>query len=107
VDLFVSNFTQGMLGGVGSHCELGGGEGAWVVRWNGVGGHRELGGGEGAWVVRWNGVGGHRELVGREGAWVVRWKVLAVIVSWEGERGLGWTCSGPYFTTVHTRRGWR
>jgi hypothetical protein len=28
--------TQGTVGGVGSHCELGGGKGAGLVRWEGL-----------------------------------------------------------------------
>ncbi len=60
-----------------------------------TGGHSELGGGE--WIrldlfrlqfrhrVHWGGVGLHKG-------------ILAVILYWEGEKGLGWTCFVKFAT---------
>jgi hypothetical protein len=63
-----------------------------------VGSHCELGGGEGAGMKLFHPQFRHSVL----------WEGLAVIVSWEGERGLGYTvCTSvsPDFPTVRVRNG--
>jgi hypothetical protein len=61
----------------------------------GGGGHRVLGRGEGT----------RFDLFAHLFCRRVHYEWLAVIVNWEGERGLGLTCSVPSFLTERAKRG--